>query len=270
MDIVRKYGFLVGIVMALCLPGQIFAVSTPSAADIQVFQGETRTIEIPVENDATTEQEITFSFTHVRFDDSGEPVLGRAAADVSWLSISEPSISVQEGGVQSVVVTVSPTEETSSGSYVFALLATETRDGPLTLTHGTATLVFITVGSVKSDARCVSFLRNDDGTFSHTFQNVGQGILYDEGEVVLRGPLGIALAATSSNPSRHRIFAEQTRTWDSESMTIPWWAFGPLTFSLESDHLSSTCPQISAGFRWIPFVVIFAGIGGIFAVRFRQ
>lgn len=269
MGTVRKYGFLVGIALVLCLPDQIFAVSTPSAADIQVLQGETRTIEIPVENDAATEQEITFSFAHVRFDDSGEPVLGRAAADVSWLSISEPSISVQEGGVQSVVVTASPTEEISSGSYVFALLATETKDGPLTLTHGTATLVFVTVGLVKSDVRCVSFLRNDDGTFSHTFQNVGQGILYDEGKVVLRGPLGVTFAETSSNPSRHRVFAGQTRTWNSEAISIPWWAFGPLSFSLESDHLSSTCSRISAGFRWVPFAVLIAGIVGIFAARRR-
>ncbi len=267
MGIVRKYGLLVGMVGAFLLPGHIFAVSTPSAADIQVFQGETHTIEIPVENDATNEQEITFSFAHVRFDDQGNPVLEQAVDDVFWLSISQSSIHPQEGETRFITVTASPPEEVASGSYVFALLATETREGPLALTHGTATLVFITVGSVKSDARCVSFFRNDDGTFSHTFQNVGQGILYDEGEVVLRGPFGIALAATPSNPSRHRIFAGQTRAWTSESMTIPWWTFGPRSFSLESDHLSSACSRISAGFGWIPFVAILAGIGGIFVVR---
>jgi hypothetical protein len=270
MNNVRRWGALMLMVGLLCLPNGAIAVNTPSAADIRVAQGEYQTIEIPVENNSGTAQHVELSLSHVRFDAHGEPVLERSVDDESWMNVSQKAIYIEAGETQYASVTSSPNEHVASGSYVFALLATETREGPMALVHGTATLIFVTVGSVQGDARCVNFSHGDDGAFSLTLHNAGQGILYEEGDVVLRGPFNIAFASVPSNPSSHRIFAGQTRTWAVDSVLIPWWAFGPLSFSLESDHLSSTCSRIPAGFGWIPFVGLSIGISGIFAIRRRK
>lgn len=270
MATVRRLMIFIGIVTFFIVPFSASAVSAPSAVDLSVIQGEEDSVEIFVENDAASQEYISFSLVHVSFDDNGQPTLGASAADAPWMHLSQTRSSFEAGEVQPVVVTATPSANFPSGSYAFALLSTEEQEGSYVLTHGTATLIFVTVGSVMGDGRCVSFFRQDDGSFSLTLQNVGQGILYDEGEILLRGPFGSVWAAASSNPSRHRVFAGQTRTWVSESLMIPWWAVGPLEYSLESDLFSSTCPRISAGFGWIPLGIIATGAVGIFLVRRRK
>lgn len=270
MPLVRRLMFFWVGMFFLFIPISVSAFSSPSAKDLQVFQGEERSIEIPLQNDTLNQKTVTFSLRHVGFDDNSEPVLGALAEDVPWLKIPQTSAVLKPGEAGSVTVTASPGDEIPSGSYVFALISTETQEGAFMLAHGTATLLFVTVGFVEPEAHCVAFERQDDGTFLLTLQNLGQGILYDEGSIVLRGPFDIAYTAVLSNPSRHRIFAGQTRAWASEQLTIPWWAVGALEYSLESDFFSSTCPRFSAGFGWIPVGIVAAGAAGAIMVRRRK
>jgi hypothetical protein len=252
-----------------CIPSSVFAISAPSVVDLFVAQGERGSVEISVWNDATTGETFSFSFVHVSFDEDGAPVLGAAAHDVPWLGLAQSQQYFSAGETRPISVTVAPGEDVSSGSYVFALLATSSQGDGYVFTHGTATLMFITVGSVQARATCVAFSLEDDGTFSLTLDNDGQGILYDEGEIILRGPFGVPFGSTPSNPSGHRIFAGQTRTWSSESLSVPWWAFGPVEYSFESEFISPSCSRIPAGFGWLPIIGIVTGVVGILVIRRR-
>lgn len=253
----------------IVLPMHVFAVSAPSAVDMYVLPGERESIEIPVRNDADSEKRMNFSLHHVSFGEDAVPVLGVKAADIPWIGIDEPFRTYTSREIQSVTVTVAPPSNIPAQSTVFALLSTEAQSDAFALTHGTATLLFVTIGAGTDGVLCDGFTRNADGTFSIALTNTGQGILYEEGNIHLRGPWGHSWVSTPSNPSRHRVVPGQTRTWTSEPLRAPWWAFGPFVYSLESEHIS--CPRITAGFGWLPIILVGTlGVAGVFAVRYRR
>ncbi len=241
-------------------------VALPSAVDIQVMPGEHQVLEIPLQNTSSENTEISFSVFHVAFDAENAPVLGKPATDVAWISVEETLSLAEAGARDTVSFTVAPPPDAISGAYVFALVASEVLEGSIVLNYGSAVLVFVTVGTPHVSGECIQFSRQQDGTFYLTLNNVDQGILYDEGHVVLRGLFDIPYGAILSNPSGHRIAPGQSRSWTSEALSPPWFAIGPLEYSLEGDYVTAACPRISAGFGWIPFVGIFAGALGILAI----
>lgn len=252
------------------VPWHVQAAFGTTAIDVQVQQGEKEVLEIPLRNDRGTPAIISVSLLSASFSPDGAPILGSSDAPMSWVTISEPRISLDAGATETVRIAVAPGTTLPSGSYVVAAVATETLEGTLELQYGTATLIFITVGNPNVQARCADFSRLPDGSFSLTLENSGQGILYEEGEIVLRGPFDIAFNAVSSNPALHRVFTGQTRTWSRDGLKAPWWAFGPLNYSFESDSLLSTCSRISAGFGWFPIVGIAGALIGALSIRRRK
>lgn len=248
----------------------VFASTAPSAIDVVVLQGDRETFRIPIGGTFSEPAHIGSSIIHVSFAEDGSPILGSVADDVSWISLSKSSADIGSDILSNLEFIVEPDLSVQSGSYVFAVLVTDTIEGAISFAHGTATLVFVTVGSPVPSIDCKSFSKNQNGYFNITLENDGQGILYDEGEIVLRGPFNIAFSAIESNPLHRRVLAGQTRSWTSEESSVPWWAFGPMHFSLETDFLSSSCPDVDAGIRWIPFVLFIGVASGTILVLRRR
>ena len=243
-----------------------YAAALPSAVDIWVTQGDQEFLEIPLGEPLP--EEPLFSLFLVTFDDAGVPVLGERVADDFWVSVQTQDGSELQDN-QSVAISVKPPRDIASGAHVFALVVSESMGDMFVMNYGTATLLFVTVGFSEIQAECIDFRRENTGMLVRTLQNTGQGILYDEGRVVLRGIFNIPYTAVSSNPSKHRVFSGQSRTWASIAPSIPWWALGPLEYSLEGEYSLSECPRILAGFGWMPLGGIFAGALGVLAFRRR-
>ncbi len=260
----------VAVALQILFASSVLAISMPSTVDIVVQQGEAQHEEIFVEHRGVDVVSVELSLKHVSFTEDGTPLLGLPADDVSWVQISSKTLSLAAGERSSVRVSVSPSVDMPSGSYVFGVLGIALQDGVFTLQHGVTTLIFITVGSPQVYEECLEFLRQKDDGFFLTLRNAGQGILYEEGDVALRGPFNIAFASTEGNPSFRRIFSGQTRSWTTEPLTIPWWAFGPMEYSFESSSPSSPCLPISAGFGYRPFVLLPVIAIGIFVWRRRR
>ncbi|MFA6496877.1 MAG: hypothetical protein WCT28_00375 [Patescibacteria group bacterium] len=254
----------------LGFPGLVLASPAPSAIDVSVFQGDQKTFTLPVEKTILKSTDARFSIVHVSFAEDGSPNLGSAADDVSWISFSKSNANIESETFSDLVFIVNPDSSVQSGSYVFAILVTNVIEGAISFAHGTATLVFITVGSPAPLIICKSFSKNQNGSFNITLQNEGQGILYDEGKIVLKGPFDIAFSAIESNPLHRRVLAGQTRSWTSDELSVPWWAFGPMHFSFETDFLSSSCSDVDAGIRWIPLVFFAGTVGGVILVLRRR
>lgn len=266
MKLISILGIGMSIAVLFCGATFGYAAALPSAIDIWVTQGDQEFLQIPLKESLPDRP--LFSLFFVTFDDAGVPVLGERVEDEFWVSVqAQDDFEPQEN--QSVAIRVEPPRDIASGAHVFALVVSEAMGDMFVLNYGTATLLFVTVGFSEIQAECTNFRHDSTGMLVRTLQNTGQGILYDEGRVVLRGIFNIPYAAVSSNPSRHRVFSGQSRTWASIAPSIPWWALGPLEYSLEGEYSLSECPRIPAGFGWIPLGGIFVGGLGILAFRRR-
>lgn len=223
--------------------------------------GAEATLEIPLENSSPIGKEFSLFLLAASLP-SGEdtqPVLSSLSTGLSqWISFSPNSLSFEPNEEKVATLTVHPGEDIAPGVYSVAVVATEKLDGQIALNHGSATLVFITVGQLSPSGACTAWQRNSDGTFSVTLVNNGGGILYENGSVQLRGPFGISFWSTALNPDEHRVLPGQTRTWLAESPAIPWWSFGGRSFVMVDGRLSVACSPISAGFGWVP--VLFSSV----------
>lgn len=250
---------LLCIVFALCVaPAASLASSLPAARDILVMPGTTESVEIPISSSATADRDISLLLFSASFQQGIEqPRLEEMSPEIaSWVSLSTSTLMVPAGASVPVVLSVRPPADASPQVFIFALVATEKLEGEIALIHGSATLIFVSVGSVVSLGSCESFIQDAPGVVRLSLSNSGNGILYDDGEIVLRGMFGVRLGASPSNPKFHRTPPEQTRTWQAALPPIPWWAIGPLSYSVSDAQLDTrSCPDIYAGTRWLPLVV---------------
>lgn len=247
------------VLMFLFVPAAAFAVSLPAARDIVVVPGATESVEIPIANSGSTDADFSLLLLSASFREGVEqPQLRELPSELaSWISLSESFLSVPSGTSVPVTFSIHPSEDAPPQTFVLALVATEKLEGEITLIHGSATLVFVSVGDVLPLGSCVLFLRDDPGTANLSLSNSGRGILYDDGEIVLRGIFGIRLGSAPSNPMLHRIPPEQTRTWQVALPPIPWWAVGPLSYSVDDVQLNThPCAGVDAGARWFPLFAI--------------
>lgn len=254
--------FLLGLVIWACVVPfrSLNAEVVPPAQDIFVMPGEEASLDIPLENSSSVGKTFSLSLfaASLPTGQESQPKLTALSSELSaWITLVPNSLLLPPNGQDVATLTVKPDDNVSPGVYGLAVVATENLAGPIALNHGSATLVFITVGQLSSLGTCVAWTRNDDGTFSVTLANNGGGILYENGAVELHGPFGISFGAASMNPGGHRVLPGQTRTWLTESLAVPWWSFGGRSFVTTDDRLSATCAPISAGFGWGP--VLFLG-----------
>lgn len=252
-------------------PSILFAAAVPSVRDVVVMPGESTSIEIPIENQKTVSADITlqlFSAEVVRGEE--QPMIQELDTGIAgWVSLSAGSMMLAGGAQDSMMVTVHPPADAQPRSFILALVAAEKIDGDVAVMHGAATLIFVTVGDVPASAQCVDFLRNIDDGATLTLMNTGSGILYANGAVVLRGMFGIRFGATPINPMRHRIAANQTRSWTVSLPAIPWWALGALHYDIDEEQITDdVCVPLDAGMRWIPIVGIGIGFVTIIVLGF--
>lgn len=261
---VARWWLLLGLVaLMFVIPTRMLrAEAVPPAQDIFVMPGASVVLDIPLENSFSAGKTFSLSLFATSFPSGEDDHLGLSSLSselASWVSLAPDSLLLPPNGQGVATLTVSPGDDISPGIYGLAVVATENLAGQIALNHGSATLVFITVGRLSPSAACAAWARNNNGTFSVTLVNNGGGILYENGTVQLRGPFGIPFGSASLNPDEHRVLPGQTRTWTTGSIVAPWWSFGNRSFVVMDDHLSATCPSIDAGFGWIP-VLILAGV----------
>lgn len=267
--------FLLGLAaLALMFPLRILrAEVVPRAQDMFVMPGEEAVLDIPLENSSSVGKVFSFSLLAASLPsgEESQPVLSALSSEQArWVSLAPNSISFEPNEQAVATLTVHPNENIEPGIYGVAVVATEKLEGQIALNHGSATLVFITVGQLSPSGACTTWSKNDDGTFSVALANTGGGILYENGTVQLRGPFGISFGSTPLNPGEHRVLPGQTRTWDTESIAVPWWSFGSRSFVITDDRLSATCTPISAGFGWIPVLPLGVVAMGCTAVVLRR
>ncbi len=253
----------------------ISAAAVPSARDIRVDAGTKDSIAIPVKNTATTSAVISLSLMSADFTDGNDqPVLKNLDSRIApWLSLSKDSLNLISSEQSFVELSVDVPLDTSSQVFAVALVATEISSGQISLSHGSATLVFITIGNELSKGLCKSFLTENFLVTNISIANAGHGILVADGQIVLRGPFGIRFVQTDLNPSHHRILAGQTRSWNTNLPAIPWWAFGSLSYEiLDSNIASNECYPIAVGKRWwvVMFLATFAGTTSVILFRTKR
>jgi hypothetical protein len=266
---------LIGVAMVIFLVpiSNARAEVVPSAQDIFVMPGGRASLDIPLENTASFGKTFSVSLLGASLPsgEDSQPVLtALPPALAAWISLASDSLTLVPGGRDVVTLTVQPSASVTPGIYGVAVVATEKTDGSIALNHGSAALVFITVGRLSPLGSCTQWSRNTDGTFSVTLVNSGGGILYQGGAVELRGPFGISFASTPLNPNEHRVLPGQTRAWTTDSIAVPWWSFGGRSFVLSDDRLSATCTPIDAGFGWVPILPLGIVSLGAVAVVLRR
>lgn len=272
--VVRRRVLLGLVALMLIIPVQILqAEVVPPAQDVFVMPGGEARLDIPLENSSSVGKTFSLSLLTASLPsgEESQPALSSLSPELAqWVSLVPNSISFEPNEQAVATLTVHPNENIEPGIYGVAVVATEKLEGQIALNHGSATLVFITVGQLSSSGVCTAWLRNDDGTFSVTLANDGGGILYENGAVQLRGPFGFSFGSTPLNPRRHRVLPEQARTWDTEPIAVPWWSFGNRSFVMTDNRLSVACAPIDAGFGWIPVVPLGAVFLGCAAVVLRR
>jgi hypothetical protein len=248
----------------------VFASTLPPATDLFVVPGEEAKVSVEIKNitDASVVSHIELRHVSLMQAD-GDLEIGERADDVSWISFSSTTLLLPPFESQAVTVTATPNAEVKEGVYTFALVSTREISGSITLSYGSASLLFVTVGELESRATCVAFVQNEDESFSLTVKNDGRGILYEEGSVMLRGMFSFPFVRADDNPRQHRVLPGQMRTWNTDRVSIPWWAFGPATASILSPHLSS-CTPIFVAFRWIPIVGVVIAFACAAAIAKRR
>lgn len=270
------YGRVVsGVVFAtFFIPSLALAASLPATRDISVNPGESAEIEIPITNTGPGDSDFSIFLLSAEFQsDIEQPQLHQLSVDIEpWLSLSSSSLSVPSGVASSVTLSIHPPVNATSQTFTVAVVAAETLSGDIAIVHGNATLVFVTVGDVTPMGSCEGFVQNSSLLAHLSLRNTGRGILYSNGEVVLRGMFGIRFGTAPHNPLFHRVSSGQTRTWQVSLPPIPWWAFGPLEYAVLDEQLEQApCLDINAGVRWIPIAFIFlSGMGvAILFIRSR-
>lgn len=268
-------GWFATFLMVFVLPLEASAAALPSARDLYVGPGASNSIEIPIENTSTSSGSISISLMSAIFtEDTDQPQLEILHADISsWFSLSQASVNLVSGERSSVVLTVSPPSGAPAQVLAVALVATETLPGQISFSHGSATLIFLTVGNTIPNGHCVGLKKEDSSTATISIANAGSGILVANGQIVLRGPLGIRFAQTDINPLQHRILFNQTRSWSMNLPTVPWWAFGSLSFDIERENIATdSCMSIPAGHRWWPMILVLVliGAGSAAMLRFKR
>lgn len=258
---------------AFCIPIVLLAASLPATRDVVVEPGASSTLDIPIANTETIDKVFSLSLFSATFQPGiDQPQLKSLSSDIaSWVSLSESSMPVAAGTSKSVALTVRPPASATAQTFTLAVVAAETLPGEISVVHGTATLVFVNIGSIASHGSCVSFVQIAPESASLSLTNDGRGILYDNGAIVLRGMFGIQLGTASSNPLFHRVLPEQTRSWSVSLPVVPWWAIGPLSYSVQDAQLdTSACSDIAIDGRWWPVVglgIVLFGAGVVFVRR---
>lgn len=249
-------GCTLGAALALFFAPKIsFATSLPATRDATVVSGATTDVEIPIANSGSSDAEYTVLLFSALFQPGvDQPQLQELSSDIaSWISVSSSSLTVTSGTSVPVTLSIHPSADALPQTFTVAVVASEKIEGEIVLIHGTATLVFVSIGDAMPRGACQSFLQDAPGVARLTLSNDGRGILYDSGEIILRGMFGVRLGTTSSNPSFHRVSSGQTRTWQVFLPAIPWWAIGPLSYSVSDTQLDEQpCAGINAGARWLP------------------
>ncbi len=260
--------------MVLWFPMSVFAASLPATRDIVVQPGEVSSVEIPIVNTGATDKEFSLLLFSASFQPGVEqPQLQNLSSDMaSWVALPDSSVFVSPGASVPIVLTIQPPSTTTPQALTLAVVAAEKLPGEISLVHGAATLVFVTIGDVTPHGSCVLFAQTASGTANLSLTNDGQGILYDNGTIVLRGMFGFRFGTSSSNPLFHRVSSGQTRTWSVSLPAVPWWAIGPLSYHIDDTQLGErSCDDIDVGVRWWPLIAlglaIFGGVG--FFVRRR-
>ncbi|MEK7632957.1 MAG: hypothetical protein AAB473_04165 [Patescibacteria group bacterium] len=266
--------YAAGIALALFgIPSLSFAASLPATRDVVVAPGSTVDVEIPITNSGPADIDFSLLLLSASFQPGVEqPQLEQLSpAFTSWITLSSSSIFVPSGASLPVMLAVHPPENALSQTVTLAVVAAEKLDGDISLIHGSAALVFVSVGDVSPQGSCESFVQSPSGEGRVSLSNSGRGILYDNGEIILRGMFGIRLGSTSSNPLFHRVPPGQTRTWQVSLPTIPWWAMGSFSYSLRDAQLSEhPCADIDAGTRWLPLFGIGIAAFGVVTLCIRR
>lgn len=266
--------YMPGFVLAMIFfPASLFAASLPATRDVVVLPGESVRVEIPIANSGLVDGDISLLLFSATFQSgTDQPQLAMLPADIaSWISVLPTSVAVPSGASVPVVLLIDPPVDVTPQAFVIAVVATEKLEGEISLVHGAATLVFVSIGDVSPQGSCESFLQGSSDVAFLSLSNSGRGILYDNGEIVLRGVFGMRLGSTSSNPSFHRISSGQIRTWQVPLPTIPWWAIGPLSYSVDDVQLREhPCTDIDAGARWLPLFGIGIGAIGVMILFIRR
>ena len=244
-----------------------FAATTPSSADIFVLPGESATVTVPVQNTMPYATDVTLIVLSAHFnDESDSPQFEKLSEEQqSRIRVEPATFELVTGEIREAAVTITAPIDAETGVETFALVATEALPGSITLSHGAATLLFVTTGYPPQKGECVSFVKNSDGTAQLTTVNRGSGILVPDGVIRLRGLFGVVLGASSSNSTGHRVLPNQTREWSVSLPAKPWWTIGPTSYVLEDESIeTSTCSPITAGVGWWPLVVLgVIGAGGV-------
>ena len=249
--------------VAIVVPAISFAASLPATRDAIVLPGESKDVEIPIVNSGAVDVEYSLLLLSASFQRGMEqPQLEQLSSDIaSWISLSSSFVHVPSGMSGSSTLSVHPPRDAAPRAFTVAVVATEKIVGEISLIHGAATLVFISVGDVSAHGICESFLQDTPDSAHLSLTNDGRGILYDNGEITLRGMFGIRLGSSPSNPLFHRVPSGQTRTWQVSLPTIPWWAVGPLSYTVDDTQLRERpCSDIGAGVRWLPLLVVGIGV----------
>lgn len=250
-----------------------FAASLSAANDAFLLPGETLQTLMAISNPQPIESRVFLTLHPVSFaEGSDAPIIGEEVAQDSWISLLEKDLILSPFASSSVKIKIAPPESLRTGSYVFALVSSEQFSGEINLVHGNAALLFVTVGYPIGQKECQGFEKKEDGKFLLTLTNAGEGILYEEGRVTLRGLFGFLFASGEANPDRHRVFSHQTRSWETESFSLPWWTIGPVMASFETNELAVSCPVVHYGFRGgLPLfcLIVIGGTGFWIARRFR-
>ncbi len=265
-----------GVFLALtifCFSRSVHAASLPASQDVFVTPGEGATVSLPVTNAKAVPVNLSFSlFSADVLPGNDDPVLRPLSAELAaWISLSSSSLALDAGTTKTITLSLSPPVTMSPQTIGIAVAETETLSGDIPLSHGSATLVFLTIGDAKPTAVCLSFVRESSGFGTVSFVNSGRGILYENGAIVLRGIFGIRFGTTVSNPLFHRVLPGQTRAWQVSLPPIPLWAVGSLSYSIEDAQLGTyQCEPLNVGTRWWPIVVAFFGVCGGFVLFFRR
>ncbi len=268
------FRILFGVAMMMTfVPSSLFAAALPATRDVIVFPGEQETIEIPIVNSGAVSRDYSAFLLSATFIPGVEqPQLQKLPLDItSWISLSASSMTIAPDATSSVVLTVRPPDSVMPQALVVAVAVAEKLAGDISVLHGSATLVFITVGDVSPRGSCTAFIQRSIDLADLSLANDGSGILYDSGTIVLRGMFGIRLGTAPSNPLFHRIPSGQSRTWQVPLPPVPWWAFGPLSYVVDDAQLAERpCVDIDTGVRWFPLLGIGIGIFGVGILFIRR
>lgn len=259
----RALFFVVLSVMMCWRSVPVYAQSIPAAIDLFVDPGVSteKRLTLSLDGDAVP----VVSIEQVSFDQFGAPMFDTTTKAPSWILLNTSSTN----GNLILDLVASPSKNVSPGLYTVALDFFTQQHGQIAFDSHAKTLVFISVGTLAAQPMCLSLVKNSDSTMTVRVKNSGQGILYDESDIVMRGLFGIRFASAPGNPSQRRVLPGQEREWQTAPLVAPWWAIGPRTIALESSW-SATCEPISGGFGWIPLAIISGVIIGVEVLRQRM